>query len=192
MNETFSKVFAYLRGFFLKRKIQMAGPVKCFGRITVRNRHGIIKLGEKCSIYSGAKLVSNSRSKEKTAVLTIGNCSSIGDRTQIQCRDRVTIGHNVLIAWDVNILEHDFHSPGGGEVIAKPIIIEDEVWIGVRAIILKGVTIGRGAIIGAGALITKDVPPFTFAGGNPAKNIKKVASWMGTTEESVGSANNVD
>ena len=184
MSETFSKIFAYLRGFLLRRKIEMAGPVKCFGSIKVRNSHGRVIMGRRCALYPGVKLVSNSRSKEKDAILTIGDFTSIGDRTQIQCRDRVTIGRNVLIAWDVNILEHDFHNPGGGAAVARPIIIEDEVWIGVHAIILKGVTIGRGAIIGAGAVVTKDVPPFTFAGGNPAKNVKKVMSWMGTTDDS--------
>lgn len=183
MNETLTKIFAYLRGIWYRRKIKMAGLIKIFGRINVRNSHGTIHFGKRCSIYPGAKLVSNSRSKEKGAVLTVGDCSSIGDRTQIQCRDRVTIGKNVLIAWDVNILEHDFHSPGGGAVVASPITIEDEVWIGVRAIILKGVTIGKGSIIGAGAVVTKDVPPYTFAGGNPAKNVKKVKSWMGTSDE---------
>ncbi|MEZ5358264.1 MAG: acyltransferase [Candidatus Zixiibacteriota bacterium] len=188
MNETLTKIFAYVRGLWYRRKIKMAGLVKVFGRINVRNSHGTINFGKRCSIYPGAKLVSNSRSKEKGAVLTVGDCSSIGDRTQIQCRDRVTIGNNVLIAWDVNILEHDFHSPGGGDVVAQPIVIEDEVWIGVRAIILKGVTIGKGSIIGAGAVVTKDVPPYTFAGGNPAKNVKKVKSWMGSSDETEAQA----
>ncbi len=183
MNETLSKICAYLRGFWYRRKIKSAGPLKCFGRINVRNSHGKIIMGNRCAVYPGTKLVSNSRSSEKDAVLEIGDYTSIGDNTQIQCRDRVTIGNNVLIAWDVNILEHDFHTPGGGSAVAQNIVIEDEVWIGCRAIILKGVTIGKGSIIGAGAVVAKDVPPFTFAGGNPAKNVKKVMSWMGSTDD---------
>jgi acetyltransferase-like isoleucine patch superfamily enzyme len=182
MSERLSKTFAYLRGCLLWRKIEMAGPVKCFGSVKVRNSHGRVIMGTRCAVYPGVKLVSDSRSGEHDAVLTIGGYTSIGDRTQIQCRDRVTIGSNVIIAWDVNILEHDFHNPAGGAAVAQPIVIEDEVWIGAHAIVLKGVTIGRGAIIGAGAVVTKDVPPFTFAAGNPARHIKETRSWMGTCD----------
>jgi maltose O-acetyltransferase len=54
----------------------------------------------------------------------------------------------------------------------KPVIIEDNVWIGYRVIILPGVRVGRNAIIGAGAVVTKDVPPYAIVGGVPAKVIK--------------------
>ncbi|NVO02172.1 MAG: hypothetical protein HXX09_05670 [Bacteroidetes bacterium] len=59
-------------------------------------------------------------------------------------------------------------------IITAPIIINDFVWINFNAIILKGVTIGEGAIIAAGAVVTKDVPPFTLVGGNPARVIKQL------------------
>jgi maltose O-acetyltransferase len=55
----------------------------------------------------------------------------------------------------------------------SPVIIEDDVWIGARVIILKGVRVGRGAIIGAGAVVTKNVPPFSVVAGNPARVIRK-------------------
>ncbi len=58
-----------------------------------------------------------------------------------------------------------------------PIIIGDNVWVGTRAVILKGVTIGGGAIVAAGAVVTKDVPPRTIVGGNPAHVIRENASW---------------
>ncbi|MEH7581800.1 DapH/DapD/GlmU-related protein, partial [Priestia megaterium] len=54
----------------------------------------------------------------------------------------------------------------------EPVIIEDRVWIGARCIILPGVTIGKGATVGAGAVVTKDVPPYTVVAGNPAKVVK--------------------
>ena len=54
----------------------------------------------------------------------------------------------------------------------KDIVVEDDVWIGTRAIILKGVTIHKGAIVGAGAVVTKDVPPYSIVAGNPAKIVK--------------------
>ena len=60
-------------------------------------------------------------------------------------------------------------------VNSKPIIIHSNVWIGMNCIILKGVTIGQGAIVAAGSVITKDVPPWTIVGGNPARAIKEIS-----------------
>jgi len=181
VREIIKKIFAYIRGAFLKLKLETSGPLKSFGKTIIRKKNGIIRIGYRSCLYPDVKLVAVSEVKGKKAVLQIGDYSSIGDRTQIQCRDSVTIGDHVLIAWDVNILEHDFHAPGGGKAISKPIVIENDVWIGARSIILKGVAVGQGAIIGAGSVVTKDIPPFTFAAGNPARNIKQIASWRGTT-----------
>ncbi|MBP6872851.1 MAG: acyltransferase [Bacteroidales bacterium] len=64
-----------------------------------------------------------------------------------------------------------------GYVQSKPILIGDNVWIGMRAIILKGVTIGNGSIVAAGAVVTKDVPPNTVVGGVPARVIRENVSW---------------
>lgn len=188
MREIIRKIFAYIRGMLLKTKLETSGPLKSIGRTIIRKKNGIIRIGNRSCLYPDVKLVAVSRVKGKKAILQIGDYSSIGDRTQIQCRESVTIGNHVLIAWNVNILEHDFHAPGGGMPIPRPIVIEDDVWIGVGCIILKGVTIGRGAIIGAGSVIAKDVPPFTFAAGNPARNIKQVTSWRGTTIDDNGQA----
>jgi acetyltransferase-like isoleucine patch superfamily enzyme len=60
------------------------------------------------------------------------------------------------------------------EIGASPIIIEDDAWIGFNSIILKGVTIGKGSIVGAGSVVTKSVPPWTIVGGNPAKIIREI------------------
>jgi len=59
-----------------------------------------------------------------------------------------------------------------GNTEPKPVVIEDDVWIAARSIILPGVTIGKGAVIAAGAVVTKDVPPYTVVGGVPARKIK--------------------
>jgi len=91
----------------------------------------------------------------------------------------VTIGNKVMIGQDTMIISgnHRFNIPGQymfdikekQEGDDQPVVIEDDVWIGVRAIILKGVTIGEGSIIAAGSVVTKDVPPYSIAGGVPAK-----------------------
>ena len=181
MPENVKKFIAYVRGLFLRAKLVSTGPIKSYGKTIVRKKNGEIRIGTRSCLYPDVKLVAISGENDKRAVLQIGSYTSIGDRTQIQCGKSVSIGDHVLIAWDVNILEHDFHAAGGGPAVSEPIIIEDDVWIGARSIILKGVTIGKGAVIGAGSVVIKNVPPFTFAAGNPAKIIKPTASWRGLT-----------
>ncbi|HBC46547.1 MAG TPA: acetyltransferase [candidate division Zixibacteria bacterium] len=183
MIENLSKALAYFRGLLLKRKVIASGPIKSYGGIVIRKDNGIIRIGAKSTLWFKVKLVARSFTDGKPAVLEIGNRTSVGDGTQIHCGESIKIGNDVLISWDVNILDHDYHSSGGGKVMPRPVVIEDEVWIGIRCLILKGVTIGKGAIIGAGSVVTRDVPPYTFAAGNPAKAIKKMPSWKGSFDE---------
>lgn len=105
----------------------------------------------------------------------IGNRVIINQRVFLDGRGaKLTIGNNVDIATEAMIwtLEHDVSSPSH-ETKAAPVVIEDHVWIGSRAQILPGVTIGRGAVIAAGAVVTKDVPANEIWGGVPAKRIGK-------------------
>lgn len=94
----------------------------------------------------------------------------------------ITIGRNVMIGGGVTIVDSDFHSmnpldwfTGGDEknMISAPVIIEDNVFIGMNSIILKGVTIGNDSVIAAGSVVTKDIPSGEVWGGNPARYIKK-------------------
>ena len=73
---------------------------------------------------------------------------------------------------------HDiYYSDGTKNNITKPITIENHVWIGAGATILKGVTLGEGCVVGAGSVVTKDVAPHTIVAGNPAKVIKRDINW---------------
>lgn len=101
----------------------------------------------------------------------------INENVQITCGDRVEIGEGCAIGRDVVIRSYDGHKITGESTISSPIHIGKHVWIGQRAIILKGVTIGDGAIIGAGSIVTKDIPPHSLALGIPAKVIKTNISW---------------
>ena len=94
----------------------------------------------------------------------------------LSSRAAITIGDGVAIAEDVIIRDHDGHIISGGRAERLPIAIGDHVWIGMRAMILKGVTIGSGAIVAAGAVVTRDVPPNTLVAGNPARIIRE-ATW---------------
>jgi acetyltransferase-like isoleucine patch superfamily enzyme len=113
--------------------------------------------------------------------LTIGNETNInGLGTKVLVAQAVTIGAGCTFSWDVQILDNDFHTMTVGGVeqpSAAPVVIGDRVWVGTRAIILKGVTIGDGAVVAAGAVVTKDVPAGAVAAGVPAKVVGHADSW---------------
>lgn len=113
------------------------------------------------------------------AKLKIGD-SFINREVKIICNKSITIGDDCIIAMGTVIRDND----GGnhqkfapGYENAKPIIIGNHVWLGENVMILKGVTIGEGAIVAASSLVLKDVPPHTLVAGSPAKVIKDNVSW---------------
>lgn len=108
--------------------------------------------------------------------LELGDRVDIGEFTHIRANGGVRIGSGVLIAANVTITSraHSVELPRWGVTKDAPIVIEDDVWIGAGAIVLPGVTIGRGSVVAAGAVVTADVSPFTVVGGVPAKTIKQV------------------
>ncbi len=122
------------------------------------------------SVYTGCSVAVN-----EGATLVLGS-GYINQRATIECFDRIVIGQNVAIAKGVTIRDSDAHSINGGSV-SSPITIGDKVWIGVNAIILKGVAIGNGAVIAAGAIVTRDIPPHALAAGVPARVLKTDVSW---------------
>ncbi len=126
--------------------------------------------------------------------ITIGDWCFVGEDTYIWSSSEVTIGDRVLISHNVNIHDTNGHPldararhdqfqliatvghPAEIEsIIAEPVLIGDDVWIGFNASILKGVTIGEGAIVAAGAVVTKDVPPYSVVAGNPAKVVRTLS-----------------
>jgi maltose O-acetyltransferase len=134
-------------------------------------RHIFLKCGKNVNIERGASFGWK---------IEIGDNSGIGVNAQLFSTGLITIGNNVMMAPEVIILTQnhayqDINIPmtEQGAQKAAPVVIEDDVWIGIRAIILPGVRIGKSSIIAAGSVVTKDVPPFSIVGGNPAKIIKK-------------------
>lgn len=114
------------------------------------------------------------------AELYIGHHSGISN-TSIHCYSKIHIGNHVNIGANCLIMDTDFHSldwkirmseDDTMRKLCSPIIIENNVFIGARCIILKGVTIGSRSIIAAGSVVTKNIPPDCVAGGNPCKIIK--------------------
>ena len=112
--------------------------------------------------------------------LSIGHETNVNGLTKILCAESVTIGADCTLSWDVQILDNDFHTLTVGGVqrpMSAPVRIGDRVWIGTGAIVLKGVSIGDGAVVAAGAVVSSDVPPGAIVGGVPAKQIGVADSW---------------
>jgi acetyltransferase-like isoleucine patch superfamily enzyme len=166
------KVFWLLLSRFYLRKAEVSGVVLCRYKPD-------LEISGKCTIGDGTRLWSKI-AKVRIAVFKGGEIS-VGRNTfingaRIASKSKIVIGDGVHIGPEVLIMDTDFHdvndlnSEGG----ASPVIIGNHVWIATRAIILKGVTIGDGAVIAAGAVVTKDVPAGTIVAGVPARVIKKV------------------
>lgn len=111
--------------------------------------------------------------------LVLGKNSSIGAYSYIGCSGKICIGSNVLIGPSVSLIaeNHVFSDLNKSikeqGVIRRGIKIEDDVWIGTRAVILDGVSIGRGSVVAAGAIVVKDVAPYSVVGGVPARLLRK-------------------
>ena len=109
----------------------------------------------------------------------IGDNVSISSYVVITTAGTVTIGNNVLIGYGAKILSANHHIPENHGIIfnaghdCKPIVIEDEVWIGANAVVLPGIILGRGSVVAAGAVVTKNVAPYTIVGGVPARLIRE-------------------
>lgn len=126
--------------------------------------------------------------------IDIGEYTFVGEGTRIWAQNRVEIGRHVLIAHQVDIHDTNSHSiyyqdrredtinlfqygnpVDWNKVVARPVKIEDDVWIGFKASVLKGVTIGRGAVVAAASVVTRDVSSFTLVAGNPARVVREIA-----------------
>lgn len=134
-----------------------------------------IKVKGKCSIF-GPLII---RPIGKSGNIEIGEGTFLNTEIRFGCpQEKVKIGDNCHIASRVCFetvshgLKYDLEKGRGA--YSKPIIVKDRVWIGCGAIILQGVTIGEEAVVAAGAVVTKDVPPRTIYGGVPAKLIKEI------------------
>lgn len=118
---------------------------------------------------------------DRTATLHIGEATHIQARTHINCMESIWIGDHCAISWDCEILDTDIHQVLSSDEMelprTAPVRIENRVWIGTRAIILKGVTIGEGSVIGAGSVVTRDIPAYSLAAGNPARVLRTIAGW---------------
>lgn len=161
---------AYIGGWFLRRKFTRGGLIIAMPgrpRPRVINRGGEIDV-ENCSFFPGVRL-----EVWKGGRIIIGGGTYLNRNTEVIAQQEVRIGRHCMIAWDVIIMDTDQHGIDGALPVAKPVVIGNHVWIGCRALILKGVRIGDHAVIGAGAIVTHDVPPGGIVTG-PAATLRAI------------------
>ena len=164
------KIINRFYNYFLDVKLFLLTLVGLVPSHTFRNicyRLSGISLAKGASLHLGAKFFQPKN-------ISIGEGSILGDHIFLDGRAKLTIGKHVDIASEVMIYnsEHDLSDPNFSAT-EEPVKIGDYVFIGPRSIILPGVTIGDGAIIAAGAVVTKDIPEGAIAGGVPAKVISE-------------------
>lgn len=150
----------------------------------------------KCLVV-GKDCVINGNLAVLNGIIEIGDRVVINEGTRIISAAEITIGNDVMISWGCTIVDSNMHSLHSKDRLADtqnarkeienhtmgqsvdysviqstPVMIKDKAWIGFNAIIMKGVTVGEGAVIGAGSVVTTDVPDYAVVGGNPAKILK--------------------
>lgn len=146
---------------------------RLFGRIEI-SAGSSFKTGTNCVVRSGSTLVIHKKGK-----IVFGNNVSFNNNCEIFCSESIEVGDDTIFSNNCIIRDSDMHSFEGRRLdeSRKSIKIGKHVWIGTNSIILKGVTIGDGAVIAAGSIITKDVPCCTLVGGNPATIIRSNIVW---------------
>lgn len=188
--------YQYYNRLYLKcLGIKYGRNCKIFNKVFILG-HGNVIIGDNFSFYSGDSVNPISRNIQgcintvHSGVVEIGNDVGLSS-TCIWAQEKIKIGNNVNVGGDCLILDNDAHpidfairrndflrEKGELEYLknvkTQPIIIDDDVWIGARCIILKGVHIGARSIIAAGSIVTKDIPADSIAAGNPCKVIKRI------------------
>ena len=167
-----ARVWPLLRAKWALRRCNQVGPwPRLFGRVMVKN-HGQITIGERLLMYGGT--VRGELVTEPGGTIEIGDQVFINYGVSISAHTLVKIGNRCQIGNYSLIMDNDYHQIGDKTMLghSRPIILEDDVWLGARVIILKGVTIGQGAVIGAGSVVTRDIPARSVAVGQPARVVK--------------------
>jgi acetyltransferase-like isoleucine patch superfamily enzyme len=131
-----------------------------------------VRIGRGAGIHLGCHLWFYGPGQVRRDGFTLGRHSRVNRDCRLDVRGSLAIGENVSISPEVTVLtaSHGVNDPLFG-VEVRPVVIEDHVWIGTRAMIMPGVTLGRGSVVAAGAVVTRSVPPLTVVAGVPAKPV---------------------
>lgn len=154
-----------------------------FAKFRSRQQPGLV-LGDRVRVYTWTVF-----NVEPTGRIEVGDDTTLVGAV-LMCAEQITIGKRVVVSYGVTIADCDFHprdpdlrrqdavanAPSGDRtqrppLVTRPIVIDDDAWIGIGALVLKGIRIGRGARVLAGAVVTADVPDGAQVAGNPARQV---------------------
>ncbi|WP_289040656.1 acyltransferase [uncultured Zobellia sp.] len=176
--------------FHLNRKIKFGTKLRCYGSVDISIKEkAFLEIGDNFTLVSGRMINPLGRNIKSAFRIDNGADITIGNNVGLSCvvlwaKKKITIGDNVKLGADVMIFDSDMHSLDyrlrrdyrtdavNGKIL--PITIGNDVFIGARSIIMKGVNIGERSIVAAGSVVTKSIPVDEIWGGNPAKFIKKL------------------
>lgn len=176
---------AALFGIELGKNVSAYGPVGLIrwpgGRIRIGDNVAIISSSRR-STASALAFPTRLRVFGKGAFIDIGPGCQLSGASITARSCAITLGRQVMLGPNCVIVDSDFHAPWPAEQRAhepgmdrdRPVLIEDYVWIGLNCVILKGVTIGRGSLVGAGSVVTRDIPANAVACGSPCKVVRIV------------------
>jgi len=185
------QIWHYALDLIARRRVLARKNVEISPTAKVNYRHINLKNGKKSKLSIGEQSIIDGTLifERDGAEISIGKRTFIGGATFISI-DRIVVGDDVQIAWGTTFLDNNSHGVSFSKgrkndvidrlsgdkdwthVKSKPIYVNNKAWIGFNSIILKGVTIGEGAIVGAGSVVTKNVDAYTVVAGNPAKVVR--------------------
>ncbi len=162
-----------VRARWALRRAEASSSVRLTGSARVVN-HGRMSFGDRVRLDGGTvrlEFVTWARGE-----LRIGANTFINYGTTVSAVERVEIGKDCNIGQYCIIMDSDYHSVENhhlpGE--SRPVVIQDDVWLGARTVVLRGSTIGRGSVIGANSVVTGEIPPYSVAAGSPARVLRRL------------------
>lgn len=175
------KILIRLRSvfFWIKLKLKYGQRIKMCPINPIRGKLNIMISDSMSRFITGRCLMSQGplNIKIKGGTLSIGEHCFFNHNVSITCNEEIKLGDFCNIANNVVIIDHDhiITADGiSGETVSTPVLIGNKVWIGANAVITRGVSIGDGAVIAAGAVVSRDIPAHEIWGGVPAKRIRKI------------------
>jgi len=178
--DVWGNAMAVLRARWYLRRARVGPRARVWGRPVIRNG-GAMRFGQRLRLVSTVarcELVSGAEGR-----LEVGDGVFINYGCSISANQLVRIGHRCSIGTHVIIMDNDFHQIDpqrrDERPASAPIVLEENVWLGARVIVLKGVTIGHDSTVGAGSVVTRDLPPRCVAAGVPARVIRKLDAESG-------------
>ncbi len=173
-----------------RRKLLSCAGVEIHPSAKVNFRGVHYRSGSSLKIGEGSIVEGRLVCEQEGVSIVIGRNTFIGG-SLLASAGRIEVGDDVLISWGCNIVDHNSHAVGWSKrkhdvedwyhgrkdwasVVIRSVRICDKSWLGLNVIVLKGVEIGEGAVVAAGSVVTKSVPPWTVVAGNPAKVIREI------------------